>query len=58
MFTETLGSRKMADTLADDLGPARRSPSTRSRASTDGSTDDYLSIMRTNLANLKEANGC
>jgi zinc transport system substrate-binding protein len=57
VFTETLGSRKMADTLADDLG-LRTLTLDPIEGLTEDSTDDYLSIMRTNLANLKEANGC
>jgi zinc transport system substrate-binding protein len=57
VFTETLGSRKMADTLADDLD-LRTLTLDPIEGLTDGSSDDYVSIMRTNLANLKEANGC
>jgi zinc transport system substrate-binding protein len=57
VFTETLGSRKLADTLADDLGleTATLDPIEGVDAE---STDDYLSLMRTNLANLQAANGC
>ena len=38
--------------------PATPRSSTRSRALTTDSTDDYLSLMRSNLANLQAANGC
>ena len=57
VFTETLGSRKLADTLANDLGleTATLDPIEGVDAE---STDDYLSLMRTNLANLQAANGC
>ena len=57
VFTETLGSRKLADTLASDLGleTATLDPIEGVDAE---STDDYLSLMRTNLANLQAANGC
>lgn len=57
VFTETLGSRKLADTLANDLGleTAALDPIEGVDAE---STDDYLSLMRTNLANLQAANGC
>lgn len=57
VFTETLGSSKMADTLAGDLG-LRTSTLDPIEGVAEGSDDDYLSIMRRNLDNLQEANGC
>jgi zinc transport system substrate-binding protein len=57
VFTETLGSRKLADTLADDLGLKTATLDPIEGVDAD-STEDYLSLMRTNLANLKAANGC
>lgn len=57
VFTETLGSSKMADTLADDLG-LRTDVLDPIEGVAEGSDDDYLSIMRRNLEKLQEANGC
>lgn len=57
VFSEALGSKEYADTLAGDLGltaavldPIEGLP--------DGSDADYLSLMRANLAALQKANGC
>lgn len=57
VFSETIASPKMADTLAHDLGittavldPIEGLPK--------GSTDDYVSLMKANLAALQKANGC
>ena len=57
VFSETLASPKLADTLARDLGlrTAVLDPIEGVRR---GSDDDYLSLMRSNLAHLEEANGC
>jgi zinc transport system substrate-binding protein len=57
VFTETLGSSKMADTLASDLG-LRTDVLDPIEGVAEGSDDDYLSIMRRNLEKLQEANGC
>ena len=58
VFSETLVSREDGGHARRRPRPRRRRSSTRSRALTTDSTDDYLSLMRTNLANLQEANGC
>ncbi len=57
VFSERLASPKLADTLARDLGlrTAVLDPIEGVRR---GSDDDYLSLMRSNLAHLEEANGC
>lgn len=57
VFAETLGSSKMSDTLASDLG-LRTDTLDPIEGVADGSEDDYLTIMRRNLAHLEEANGC
>ncbi|UAL31055.1 metal ABC transporter substrate-binding protein [Nocardioides rotundus] len=58
VFTETLASPKSAESLARDAGvrtavldPVEGLPSA-------DSSEDYLSLMRANLAALEEANGC
>jgi zinc transport system substrate-binding protein len=58
VFSETLASPAMADTLANDLGlhTAVLDPIEGLGDST--SDEDYLSLMRANLAALREANGC
>lgn len=57
VFSETLASPKMADVLSHDLGvtTAVLDPIEGVRK---GSSDDYVSIMRDNLAALQAANGC
>lgn len=59
VFSETLGSKQYAETLARDLGvsAAVLDPieGLTDQASSD---DDYLSLMRTNLTALQEANDC
>ncbi len=58
VFSERLAPREFAKPLADDLGidSAVLDPL---EGLTDQTTDeDYLSLMRTNLAALREANGC
>ncbi|MGO4256260.1 metal ABC transporter substrate-binding protein [Marmoricola sp. RAF53] len=57
VFSETIASPKMADTLAHDLGisTAVLDPIEGLQK---GSTDDYASLMRANLAALQKANGC
>jgi zinc transport system substrate-binding protein len=57
VFSETIASPKMADTLADELGitTAVLDPI---EGVAKGSHDDYLSLMKANLAALEKANGC
>jgi zinc transport system substrate-binding protein len=57
VFSETLASPKMADVLSSDLGisTAVLDPIEGVRK---GSSADYVSIMRANLAALQKANGC
>lgn len=57
VFSETIASPKMAQTLANDLGitAAVLDPI---EGVANGSTDDYVSLMKANLANLETANGC
>lgn len=57
VFAETLGSKKMADSLASDLG-LRTEVLDPIEGVAAGSDDDYETLMRRNLANLQEANGC
>ncbi len=57
VFTETLASPKLADTLARDLG-IRTAVLDPIEGLTQGSSRDYSSIMRDNLAALREANDC
>jgi zinc transport system substrate-binding protein len=58
VFSETLASPAMADTLAHDLGlrTAVLDPVEGLGDATAG--QDYLSLMRANLAALRDANGC
>jgi zinc transport system substrate-binding protein len=57
VFSETLASHKMADVLSHDLGltTAVLDPI---EGVAEGSSADYVSIMRANLAALQRANGC
>ena len=57
VFSETLASPKMADVLSHDLGvtTAVLDPI---EGVAKGSSADYVSIMRANLAALQKANGC
>ena len=58
VFSETLGSRQLADAIAGDLGieTAVLDPVEGLGDATDD--EDYLSLMRANLAALQEANRC
>lgn len=56
VFTETLISPKMAESLAE--GDVTTDVLDPIEGVTEGSSDDYLSLMRTNLAALQNANGC
>ncbi len=58
VFSERLASPALADTLATDLG-LRTDVLDPIEGLTDETADeDYLSLMRQNLAALQEANGC
>jgi zinc transport system substrate-binding protein len=57
VFSETLASPKMADTLSHDLG-LRAAVLDPIEGVAKGSSEDYVSIMRANLAALQQANGC
>jgi zinc transport system substrate-binding protein len=58
VFSEALGSKEYADTLAGDLGIRTAILDPIEGLADDGSADDYLSLMRQNLQELEEANGC
>lgn len=58
VFSETLVSRKTAETLADDLGIRAEVLDPLEGLGEDSGDEDYLSLMRLNLAALREANGC
>lgn len=58
VFSETLASPEMAETLADDLG-LRTDVLDPVEGLTDSTTgEDYLSLMRSNLDALREASQC
>ncbi|MGH3447355.1 MAG: metal ABC transporter substrate-binding protein [Nocardioidaceae bacterium] len=58
VFSETLGTRKYADTLAHDLGVTAAVLDPIEGLTDSDSGADYLSLMHGNLAALEEANGC
>jgi zinc transport system substrate-binding protein len=58
VFSETLASPRTADALATDLGVRSEVLDPIEGLSDDTADDDYLSLMRANLATLEEANGC
>ena len=58
VFSERLVSPKMAETLADDLGVTTAVLDPIEGLSDDTAEEDYLSLMRANLAALQQANGC
>jgi zinc transport system substrate-binding protein len=58
VFSETLATRELADTLAGDLGLRTAVLDPIEGLADAGSGDDYLSLMRDNLAALQEANDC
>lgn len=58
VFSERLGSQKSAQTLADDLGVSTAVLDPIEGLSAETSGEDYLSLMRENLAALRTANGC
>ncbi|RNL64965.1 zinc ABC transporter substrate-binding protein [Nocardioides marmoriginsengisoli] len=57
VFSETIASPKMAETLADELG-LRAAVLDPLEGIAKGSSEDYASIMKSNLVSLQEANGC
>lgn len=57
VFSETIASPKMAQTLASDLG-IRAAVLDPIEGVEEGSAEDYVSLMKANLANLEDANGC
>lgn len=60
VFSETLVSKKTADSLAHELGiqTAVLDPLEGLSAAAEQNGGDYLSVMRQNLATLKKANAC
>ncbi len=58
VFSERLGSSKLADTLAADLGVSTAVLDPVEGLTSSDPTDDYLSLMRDNLAALEKAGGC
>lgn len=58
VFSETLASADLAETLASDLGLATGVLDPVEGLSDETEDEDYLSLMRTNLEALREANGC
>ena len=58
VFSERLASPKMADTLASDLGIKTAVLDPIEGLTPDDSSADYLTLMRQNLAAIKQANGC
>jgi zinc transport system substrate-binding protein len=58
VFAERLTSRKMADSLAGDLGLETAVLDPIEGLSDETAEDDYLSLMGQNLDALRKANGC
>jgi len=58
VFSETLASPEMAETLAGDLGLETAVLDPVEGLSDETTDEDYLSLMRKNLAALQQANGC
>jgi len=58
VFNEELASAQMADALADDLGLQTAVLDPIEGLSDDTADEDYLSLMRNNLAALRKANDC
>ncbi|WP_109509688.1 metal ABC transporter substrate-binding protein [Nocardioides speluncae] len=58
VFYETLVSPKFAQTLADDAGAEAAVLDPVEGLTDDTAGEDYLSLMRSNLAALEKANGC
>jgi zinc transport system substrate-binding protein len=58
IFTETLVSPAVAETLADEAGVSVATLDPIEGLTDETADEDYLSLMRANLAALQEANGC
>jgi zinc transport system substrate-binding protein len=58
VFSERLASPRLADTLADDLGIKTAVLDPFEGLTSSNPDDDYLSLMRANLAALRTAGGC
>ncbi len=58
VFAERLGSQKSSQTLADDLGITTAVLDPIEGLGDETADEDYLSLMRENLAALQLANGC
>jgi len=58
VFSETLVSPKMSETLANDLGIETAVLDPIEGLSDETADEDYLSLMRANLSALRKANGC
>ena len=58
MFSETLASSAASESLAKDLGITTDVLDPLEGLASADDDDDYLSIMRANLAALQKANGC
>ncbi|QBR91613.1 metal ABC transporter substrate-binding protein [Nocardioides euryhalodurans] len=58
VFSERLASPAMAETLASDLGVTTGVLDPVEGLADETAEEDYLSLMRANLAALEEANGC
>ena len=58
VFSEALGTKAYADTLANDLGIDAAVLDPIEGLANDSTHADYLSLMRDNLAALQKANGC
>lgn len=58
VFSERLVSPRLAESLADDLGIATAVLDPVEGLTDETSDEDYLTLMRANLAALRDANGC
>jgi zinc transport system substrate-binding protein len=58
VFSERLVSPRLSETLADDMGITTAVLDPVEGLSDETADEDYLSLMRENLAALEEANGC
>ncbi len=58
VFTERLASPKLADTLASDLGIKTAVLDPIEGLTSSDADDDYLSLMKSNLAAVEKAGGC
>ncbi len=58
VFSERLVSPRLSQTLADDMGITTAVLDPIEGLSDETANEDYLSLMRENLAALEEANGC